>query len=126
MVIVPLVASTGPLLSNCTGPTKLRLTVEGGGPKYERFTVVPTEGGAGNKLQPGPGPIGPGPGPCAVLGSNVVAASKMPVANKSNLPSKPLRGARSRGESWASAVTLASAVKLSAIATANATPARWK
>ena len=38
--------------------------MEGGGPKYERLTDVPTDAGAGNKLQPGPGPIGPGPGPC--------------------------------------------------------------
>src|SRR5579864_7740755 len=77
MVMVPLVASTGPLLSSWTGPTKLRLMVDGDGPKYERFTVAPTEGGAGNTLHPGPGPIGPGPGPCAVLGFTSAAASAM-------------------------------------------------
>src|SRR5271169_5813480 len=27
--------------------------------------VVPTDEGAGNTLQPGPGPIAPGPGPCS-------------------------------------------------------------
>src|SRR6266567_2102423 len=67
MVIVPLVASTGPLFRSWTGPTKLRLTVDGLGPKYERGTVAPTEGGAGNRLHPGPGPIGPGPGPWSEL-----------------------------------------------------------
>src|ERR1700692_1053195 len=118
--MAPCWSSTGPVLSSCTGPTRLGFTVEGGGPKYERFTVVPTEGGAGNKLQPGPGPIGPGPGPCAVLGSTVTAASAMSAARKSILPSKALRGVRSRGESCAIAV------KLSAIATANAAPARWE
>src|SRR6201987_5596562 len=67
MVMVPFAASTWPVFSNCTGPTKLRLVSEGGGPKYDRGTVVPTEGGAGNKLHPGPGPIGPGPGPWSEL-----------------------------------------------------------
>ena len=43
------------------------MTSEGGGPKYERGTVAPTEGGAGNRLHPGPGPIGPGPGPWSEL-----------------------------------------------------------
>ena len=60
-VIVPFVASTTPDLSNCTGPTRLGLLSEGGGPKYERSTVAPTEGGAGRRLHPGPGPIAPGP-----------------------------------------------------------------
>src|SRR5258708_34851682 len=118
--MVPWVASTVPDLSNWTGPTRLGLLAEGGGPKYERLMLAPTEGGAGNKLQPGPGPIGPGPGPCAVLGSTVAAASAMSAARKSILPSKALRGVRSRGESCAKAV------KLSAIATANAAPARWE
>src|SRR5579871_4896086 len=73
--MVPFLSSIGPVLSNCTGPTRLGLVVEGGGAKYERFTVVPTEAGAGNRLQPGPGPIGPGPGPCAVLGFEIEVAS---------------------------------------------------
>src|ERR1700751_6311753 len=67
MVMVPFAASTWPVFSNCTGPTKLRLVSEGGGPKYDRGTVVPMDAGAGNKLHPGPGPIGPGPGPCSEL-----------------------------------------------------------
>src|SRR5258708_78103 len=67
MVIVPCAASTVPVLSSCTGPTRLGLTVEGEGPKYDSGTDAPTEGGAGNKSQPGPGPIGPGPGPCSEL-----------------------------------------------------------
>src|ERR1700751_4614379 len=67
MVMVPFAASTWPVFSNCTGPTKLRLVSEGGGPKYDRGTVVPTDAGAGNKLHPGPGPIGPGPGPWSEL-----------------------------------------------------------
>src|SRR6201987_6125508 len=67
MVMVPFAASTWPVFSNCTGPTKLRLASEGGGPKYDRGTVVPMDAGAGNKLHPGPGPIGPGPGPCSEL-----------------------------------------------------------
>ena len=66
-VTVPFFASTVPEFSNCTGPTRLGLVVEGGGPKYDKPTVAPTDGGAGNKLQPGPGPIGPGPGPCSEL-----------------------------------------------------------
>src|SRR5260370_36764827 len=66
-VTVPFLASTVPEFSNCTGPTKLGLVVEGGGPKYDKPTVAPTDAGAGNKLQPGPGPIGPGPGPCSEL-----------------------------------------------------------
>src|ERR1700751_3506304 len=67
MVMVPFAASTWPVFSNCTGPTKLRLVSEGGGPKYDRGTVVPMDAGAGNKLHPGPGPIGPGPGPWSKL-----------------------------------------------------------
>src|SRR5580700_3270419 len=43
IVIVPVVVSTGPVFNSWTGPTKLRLTEDGGGPKYERFTVAPTE-----------------------------------------------------------------------------------
>jgi len=66
-VTVPFLASTVPEFSNCTGPTKLGLVVEGGRPKYDKPTDAPTDGGAGNKLQPGPGPIGPGPGPCSEL-----------------------------------------------------------
>jgi integrase len=49
-------------LSSCTGPTRLWLTVDGGGPKYERPTAAPTEAGAGNRLQPGRGPRAPPPG----------------------------------------------------------------
>src|ERR1700757_1391967 len=78
MVMVPCAASTTPVSSNWTGPTKLRLVSEGGGPKYERGTVAPTEGGAGNRLHPGPGPIGPGPGPCSelkVVGVTAVVAA---------------------------------------------------
>ena len=68
MVIVPAVASSRPVSSNCTGPTKLWLTVEGGGPKYERGTFVPILAGAGNKSQPGcPKSRAPAPGPCAEL-----------------------------------------------------------
>src|SRR5258708_39633578 len=67
IVMVPCAASTVPVLSSCTGPTRLGLTVEGEGPKYDSGTDAPTEGGAGNKSQPGPGPIGPGPGPCSEL-----------------------------------------------------------
>src|SRR6202040_2620320 len=59
--------STTPVSSNWTGPTKLRLVSEGGGPKYDRGTVVPMDAGAGNKLHPGPGPIGLPPGPWAEL-----------------------------------------------------------
>ena len=102
--MVPFVASTGPLLSNWTGPTKLRLTVDGGGPKYERFTVAPTDGGAGNRLHPGPGPIGPGPGPCAVLGSTVKLSDVKSAARMSILPPNARRGARIRCESCAEAV----------------------
>src|SRR5579872_297307 len=96
----------GPVLSNWTGPTRLRFVVEGGGPKYERSTVVPTEGGDGNRSQPGPGPIGPGPGPCAVLVSVVVAAPAMSAGRfpSSILPGNALRGVRCRGESCANAV----------------------
>src|SRR5229473_1428600 len=119
-VTVPFWSSTVPDFNNWTGPTKLGLVAEGGGPKYERLTAAPTEAGAGNRLQPGPGPIGPGPGPCAVLGFTVAAASVMSAARMSILPSNALRGLRSRGESCAKAV------KLSAIATANAAPARWE
>src|SRR5438270_13989980 len=68
--MVPCATSTTPVSSNCTGPTKLRLVSEGGGPKYDRGTVVPMEAGAGNSVHPGPGPIGPGPGPWSEL--NVV------------------------------------------------------
>src|SRR6202007_1970193 len=76
-----------------------------GGPKYERSTVVPTDGGAGSKLQPGHGPIGPGPGPCAVLGFPVVPASAISKGLlRSIAPWCALRGARSRGESCARAV----------------------
>src|SRR5579864_228490 len=82
MVMVPLVASTGPLLSSWTGPTKLRLMVDGDGPKYERGTVAPTEGGAGNKLHPGPGPIGPGPGPCSELKLDDVSAVAVAASSK--------------------------------------------
>src|ERR1700751_6139295 len=74
MVMVPFAASTWPVFSNCTGPTKLRLVSEGGGPKYDRGTVVPMDAGAGNKLHPGPGPIGPGPGPCSELKLDDVSA----------------------------------------------------
>src|SRR5258705_839306 len=103
--MVPLATSTGPVFSSWTGPTKLRLTVDGEGPKYERFTAAPTDGGAGNKLQPGPGPIGPGPGPCAVLGSAAADGSGMVALRMSIFPSNALRGMRCRGESCANAVT---------------------
>src|ERR1700722_2302943 len=66
-VTVPCAVSTVPDLSNCSGPTKLGLSEEGGGPKYESGTDAPTLAGAGNTLHPGPGPMGPGPGPCAAL-----------------------------------------------------------
>src|SRR6516162_5508913 len=66
--MVPFFSSTVPDFSSWTGPTKLGLLSEGDGPKYERPTEAPTEGGAGKRLQPGPGPIGPGPGPWSVLG----------------------------------------------------------
>jgi hypothetical protein len=65
---------------------------------------VPTDGGAGNKLQPGPGPIGPGPGPCAVLGFDVAAAPVIFALRKSIFPGNALRGVRTRGESCARAV----------------------
>src|SRR5438105_9789985 len=77
--MVPCATSTTPVSSNCTGPTKLRLVSEGGGPKYDRGTVVPMEAGAGNKLHPGPGPIGPGPGPWSEL--NVVEAAVVVAAS---------------------------------------------
>src|ERR1700731_1520137 len=67
MVMVPCATSTTPVSSNCTGPTKLRLVSEGGGPKYDRGTEAPMDAGAGNKLHPGPGPIALPPGPCAEL-----------------------------------------------------------
>src|ERR1700752_518569 len=63
IVIVPFATSIGPVFKSWTGPTRLWLVDEGGGPKYESGTFVPTDAGAGNRLQPGPGPIGPGPGP---------------------------------------------------------------
>jgi hypothetical protein len=75
-VTVPFLASTVPEFSNCTGPTKLVLVVEGGGPKYDKPTDAPTDGGAGNKLQPGPGPIGPGPGPCSELKLDEIPAEE--------------------------------------------------
>src|SRR5260370_11857340 len=53
-VTVPFLASTVPEFSNCTGPTKLGLVVEGGGPKYDKPTVP--DGGPGNKLHPAPRP----------------------------------------------------------------------
>jgi hypothetical protein len=43
------------------------LVSEGEGPKYVSGTAAPTEGGAGNRLHPGPGPIGPGPAPWSEL-----------------------------------------------------------
>src|SRR5882757_8104133 len=81
-VIVPFLASTVPEFNSCTGPTRLGLVVEGDGPKYDSGTLAPTDGGAGNKSQPGPGPMGPGPGPCAELrveesASNEVAESSV-------------------------------------------------
>src|ERR1700751_6203924 len=82
MVMVPFAASTWPVFSNCTGPTKLRLVSEGGGPKYDRGTVAPTEGGAGNKLHPGPGPIGPGPGPCSELKLDDVSAGAVAASSR--------------------------------------------
>src|SRR5260370_35411193 len=41
--------------------------VEGDGPKYDNGTLVPTDAGAGKRLQPAPGPMGPGPDPWSVL-----------------------------------------------------------
>ena len=35
---------------------------------------MPMDAGAGNKLHPGPGPIGPGPGPCSELKLDDVSA----------------------------------------------------
>src|ERR1700739_1550298 len=64
-----------------------------------------TDGGAGNRLHPGPGPIGPGPGPWAVLGSTVAAASGIIALRISILPSNALRGMRGWGESCARAAT---------------------
>src|SRR3989442_15096020 len=80
-VIVPFVSSTLPDCSNCSGPTKLGLLAEGGGPKYDRQTDAPTEAGAGSRLHPGPGPIGPGPGPWAVFGFTVSPKAASTVAN---------------------------------------------
>src|SRR5277367_5271513 len=103
MVIVPATESMGPVFSSWTGPTKLRSTVDGDGPKYEISTVAPTDGGAGNTSHPGPAPLGPGPGPCAVLGSPAVALGVMFALRMSILPSNALRGVRSGGELCASA-----------------------
>ena len=115
MVIVPATESMGPVFSSWTGPTKLRSTVDGDGPKYERSTVAPTEGGAGNTSHPGPAPLGPGPGPWAVLGLDAVALA-MFAWLMSIFPSTALRGVRSRGESCANAVM----PKVMAIAEARA------
>ena len=66
---------------------------------------MPTDAGAGSRLQPGPGPIGPGPGPCAKLGSPVVVASAISKGFlRSIVPWNDFRGVRSRGESCAKAV----------------------
>ena len=116
MVIVPATESMGPVFSSWTGPTKLRSTDDGDGPKYERSTVAPTEGGAGNTSHPGPAPLGPGPGPWAALGF-VADALAMFAWLMSIFPSTALRGVRSRGESCASAVM----PKVTAIAEARAT-----
>ena len=80
--------------------------VEGGGPKYDRSKVVPTDGGAGNKLQPGPGPMGPGPGPWAALESADAAGSTMSaVLNRCSIaPWNARRGVRRRDDSWVKAV----------------------
>src|ERR1700722_17173724 len=94
MVIVPATESMEPVFSSWTGPTKLRSTVDGDGPKYERSTDAPTEGGAGNTSHPGPAPLGPGPGPCAVLGSVVEAWATL-LWLMSIFPSTALRGVRS-------------------------------
>src|SRR5271154_2082466 len=96
MVIVPVTESTGPVFSSWTGPTKLRLTDDGGGPKYERSTVAPTEGGAGNTSHPGPAPLGPGPGPCAALKFTAVTLGAMFALRVSIFPWKVLRGVRVR------------------------------
>src|SRR5271154_6847710 len=104
MVIVPATESMGPVFSSWTGPTKLRSTVDGDGPKYERSTVAPTEGGAGNTSHPGPAPLGPGPGPCARLGSTGAAALAMFTLRMSSFPLEILRGTRGLGESCAIAV----------------------
>src|ERR1700740_1828639 len=106
MVIVPFWSSTGPVLSNCTGPTRLWLTVDGGGPKYARPTLVPIEAGAGNRLQPGPGPMAPPPGPCAWLGSTAVGVVDTASFFFSMAPGTARRGVRSRGESCAKAAAL--------------------
>ena len=61
--------------SNCTGPTRLWLTVEGGGPKYERPTFVPIFAGAGNRSQPGsPRSRAKAPNPCAELNPDELSA----------------------------------------------------
>src|SRR6202021_2311605 len=76
MVIVPGVASTCPVLSNCTGPTRLWLIVEGGGPKYERPTFVPIFAGAGNRSQPGcPLSRAKAPNPCSELTPDELSAT---------------------------------------------------
>src|SRR6266853_667485 len=81
-VIVPFRSSTVPDFNNWTGPTRLGLVSEGGGPKYERLTAAPMDGGAGNRLQPGPGPIGPGPG-WAIIGIAVAVVKTMPATRAS-------------------------------------------
>ena len=50
--MVPLVTSTVPDFSNWKGPAKLGLVSDGGGPKYERGTDAPVEGGAGKDYSP--------------------------------------------------------------------------
>src|ERR1700693_5377241 len=56
MVMVPFATSIWPVSSNCTGPTKLRLVEEGGGPKSDSGTAVPMAAGGGETLHPGAGP----------------------------------------------------------------------
>jgi hypothetical protein len=69
-------------LSNCTGPTRLWLTVEGEGPKYERGTFVPVLAGAGNKSQPGsPRSRAPAPGPCAEFTPDELSATSAGAAD---------------------------------------------
>src|ERR1700691_197118 len=94
MVIVPATESMGPVFSSWTGPTKLRSAVDGDGPKYERSTVAPTEGGAGNTSHPVPAPLGPGPGPCAPLKFTAAAPGAMFALRMSIFPWDVLRGVR--------------------------------
>ena len=81
------------------------MTVDGGGPKYDRSTVVPTLAEAGKTSHPGPPPRAAPPGPCAVFGLFVAAAGKMLALRMSIFLLDSLRGVRSPGVVCAGAVT---------------------